>query len=155
MRKTDNELKSKYRGIKINGVRINEHRYVMEQIIGRKLTSNEIVHHIDGNKLNNNPDNLQLLTRKQHVQVHFKGVKRTAETLEKIREASKQRWNSSESDKYKRPVDAIDTQTGEVVRCYKSMMDARRDGFHSYCIGLCCAGKRKVHKGYRWKYHDN
>ena len=35
------------------------HRYVMECKLGRKLKSNEIVHHIDEDKLNNEPDNLE------------------------------------------------------------------------------------------------
>jgi len=37
-----------------------EHRYVMEQVLGRKLASREIVHHRDGNPQNNSPDNLAL-----------------------------------------------------------------------------------------------
>lgn len=37
-----------------------EHRMVMEAILARKLSSDEIVHHIDGNKSNNHPENLEL-----------------------------------------------------------------------------------------------
>jgi len=37
-----------------------EHRYVMAQFLGRCLTENETVHHLDGNKQNNNIQNLQL-----------------------------------------------------------------------------------------------
>ena len=36
------------------------HRIIMENHIGRILNPNEVVHHIDGNKLNNNIENLQL-----------------------------------------------------------------------------------------------
>src|SRR5580765_806847 len=39
---------------------ILEHRYVMEQKIGRYLLPGENVHHIDGDKLNNSPENLEL-----------------------------------------------------------------------------------------------
>lgn len=39
---------------------VAEHRLVMELKIGRLLTREEAVHHIDGNKLNNEPSNLQL-----------------------------------------------------------------------------------------------
>ena len=37
---------------------IAEHRVVAEAKIGRYLSKGEIVHHIDENKLNNNPENL-------------------------------------------------------------------------------------------------
>lgn len=37
-----------------------EHRYVMEQYLGRPLEKNETVHHIDGDRTNNKIENLQL-----------------------------------------------------------------------------------------------
>ncbi len=43
---------------------VPEHRLVMAQKLGRPLTSKETVHHKDGDRKNNDPDNLQL--RKQH-----------------------------------------------------------------------------------------
>lgn len=39
-----------------------EHRYIMEQKLGRYLESYEVVHHIDHNKQNNSIENLELLT---------------------------------------------------------------------------------------------
>lgn len=43
-----------------------EHRMVAEQILGRQLKRGEIVHHLDGNKTNNNPDNLNILPSIRH-----------------------------------------------------------------------------------------
>lgn len=40
--------------------RIFEHRFFMEQKIGRKLKKGEVIHHIDGNPSNNNIKNLVL-----------------------------------------------------------------------------------------------
>lgn len=49
----------------------NFHRMVAEQTIGRKLVKGvEVVHHIDLDKLNNNPDNLIVLTKKTHAAIH-------------------------------------------------------------------------------------
>ena len=48
------------------------HRLIMEEYLGRKLTPNEIVHHIDGNKLNNDIDNLKVMTRSEHSKLHRK-----------------------------------------------------------------------------------
>jgi len=50
----------------------SEHVVVMESIIGRRITSNEHVHHKDRNKLNNHPSNLQLLTISEHMALHRK-----------------------------------------------------------------------------------
>ena len=46
------------------------HRYLMEVKLGRKLLSTEIVHHKDFNKLNNNIENLEVVTRSEHNKIH-------------------------------------------------------------------------------------
>jgi hypothetical protein len=53
---------------KRNGM--HEHRFVMEQKLGRKLSSLEIVHHKDENIKNNHPDNLEIMTRAEHARHH-------------------------------------------------------------------------------------
>lgn len=48
-----------------------EHRHVVEQHLGRSLDHKEVVHHIDGDKLNNSLDNLALLNgEKAHREAH-------------------------------------------------------------------------------------
>lgn len=49
---------------------VYSHRVVMEQVLGRFLDSSEIIHHKDGNKLNNDPSNLEVLTASQHSKTH-------------------------------------------------------------------------------------
>jgi hypothetical protein len=49
----------------------HEHRVVAEQMLGRPLKRNEIVHHIDGNKHNNDPSNLQVMTQSEHMKAHW------------------------------------------------------------------------------------
>jgi len=56
------------------------HRRVMEESIGRKLLSNEIVHHIDGNKLNNDITNLEVVDRSFHMSHHKPDVEMVSVT---------------------------------------------------------------------------
>jgi hypothetical protein len=55
-----------------DGSCIKEHDFVMEQHIGRKLNKNECVHHIDGDRSNNDIGNLMLMTIGEHSRLHRK-----------------------------------------------------------------------------------
>lgn len=48
----------------------HEHRRVMEEKLGRRLRPNEIVHHKNEIKRDNHPDNLEVMTRAQHIAEH-------------------------------------------------------------------------------------
>ncbi len=55
----------------------HEHRVVAEQKLGRPLKKGEIVHHIDGNYRNNDPDNLIVLpSQAEHCRIHGFGKKK-------------------------------------------------------------------------------
>lgn len=64
---------TEYRWIRLgNGELMKEHRYVMEQYLGRKLHPGEVVHHIDGDKRNNDINNLMLFpNHKEHYRHHL------------------------------------------------------------------------------------
>ena len=65
----------KYKGIKIKGKKYDLHRFLMEQHLGRKLYTNEVVHHINGNKLDNRIENLEVISRSEHSRNHMRGRK--------------------------------------------------------------------------------
>lgn len=49
----------------------HEHRVVAERILGRTLRDGEIVHHRDGDKRNNNPENLVVFSsQSEHAKFH-------------------------------------------------------------------------------------
>jgi len=47
-----------------------EHRIVMEAHLGRELTADEHVHHVNGDKQDNRVDNLQVLSNAEHQRLH-------------------------------------------------------------------------------------
>lgn len=49
---------------------IQLHRVIMEQHLGRFLTTDETVHHIDGTRTNNDISNLQVVSRAEHAKLH-------------------------------------------------------------------------------------
>lgn len=46
------------------------HRKMAEDLIGRKLSKNEVVHHVDENPKNNSLDNLWVMSRYHHGRLH-------------------------------------------------------------------------------------
>ena len=65
----------RYTGSPSNYVKLKQrhmHRVVMEKHLGRALESNEVVHHIDGNKWNNDLSNLEVMSQADHVRLHNK-----------------------------------------------------------------------------------
>lgn len=54
---------------------VREHRWVMEQHLGRPLSRSEFVHHRNGNKSDNHLENLEIVTASDHGVMHNLGVR--------------------------------------------------------------------------------
>lgn len=54
-----------YRIIRRDGQEIPEHRYIMSQILGRSISPLENVHHKNGDRSDNRPENLELWSKSQ------------------------------------------------------------------------------------------
>lgn len=72
-----------------------EHRLLLAEKLGRPLSSSELVHHIDGNKTNNDLANLELHSRNSHAALHSEGKQWS--------EKSKQKASISAIERNSRP----------------------------------------------------
>ena len=86
-----NEDGGGHRVININHKTVYLHRYIMELYLGRKLDSNEIVHHKNAKQGDNRLENLILMDRKEHAKYHAhkRMIDRSAEMRECLKENKK------------------------------------------------------------------
>ena len=66
-----------------------EHRYFIEQHLGRKLDVSEAVHHKNHNRSDNRLENLEVMDHGAHTTMHHTGLKRSDETRRRISESLK------------------------------------------------------------------
>ena len=60
-----------YRNILISdGKAVKEHRWIMENLLGRPLLPNEHIHHKNGITTDNSPDNLEIVSPSKHARIH-------------------------------------------------------------------------------------
>lgn len=55
-----------------------QHRSLVEKALGRKLDYNEVIHHKNGDKTDNRPENLEVVSRAEHLKMH--GISRWMHT---------------------------------------------------------------------------
>jgi endogenous inhibitor of DNA gyrase (YacG/DUF329 family) len=54
----------------VRGIYVLEHRLVASQKLGRPLEAKEVVHHVNGDKQDNRPENLEVMTQGEHLRRH-------------------------------------------------------------------------------------
>ena len=142
-------------------------------------TDGLLVMHLDEERHNPRIDNLVLGTNKENLNFpkakqrlseaqkgeksYWFGKRLSEETRLKMSDAHKGkkgywfgRHRSEETRKKlsestaKKAVGAY--KNGELILTFDSTQEASRNGFHSGHVSACCTGKRRVHKGYFWKY---
>jgi hypothetical protein len=67
------------------------HIVAYEKHTGITVPDGYVVHHINGKKNDNSPENLLMMTRKEHTMFHHVGKKRSVETKQKLSSWAKDR----------------------------------------------------------------
>ena len=130
------------------------HRLVFEDFYQIKLPPNIVIHHEDGNKLNNEIWNLVPMTNEEHSAMHHTGVVFTEERCKKISEAKKGFKFSDKSKEKMRQAKLGKPQTKEMMinrsktnnrlgifRVFISQNKTSKQGF-DYCYNYTENGKR-------------
>lgn len=124
----------RYKRIMVNGKNCQLHRYVWEQNNG-PIPKGYIVHHINGNKLDNRIENLSCISQKEHNLIHSKDRKiwNTGLTVE-----TSKKWKET-LDKALKVRHEQSFEKCKLVKELRKTMSAREVGEK---VGLCT---RQIH----------
>lgn len=114
------------------------HRLVLSAFVGP--APGKDANHKDGNRANNNLNNLEWATRSENHKHAYRELGRT--------HAMEGRFGAAHHNAL--AVIGVNTHTGETMK-FASLMDAHRAGFQSSHISMCLRGKRATHKGFKWE----
>lgn len=128
--------KNGYLRVTLDGKLIRVHRIVALAFLGNENNYPQI-NHKDGNKQNNNVENLEWCTASENIRhAHLTGLK-------KINYAG---------IKQPRKINQF-TLDGRMIATYDSLMDIQRKyGYDNSSITKVCKGKQLTAYGYKWRY---
>ncbi len=116
----------RYPAVSIGKAKIHIHRLIKMHEEKRTLHRNEHVHHINHNRCDARPENLQIIDAGDHLSKHHSGKVLSAEHKEKISLANKRRKGVIMKRKYNMPY-------SEIFQMLKKGMSIRAISIHYGC----------------------
>lgn len=130
-----------YHQVNLSGrKRVHVHRLVAEAFL-EKVEGRDHVNHKDGNRSNNNVENLEWVTPSENILHAYRELGRIGSCIGRF----------GEHHPTSKPVISTDMKTGVEVS-YECGLEAVIEGFDSGCISRCCSGENAYHKGRYWSY---
>ena len=140
------------------------HRLIFEDFYQIKLPADIVIHHEDGNKLNNEIWNLVPMTTAEHNTIHHKGFHHSEETKQRISNSLKGEKNPMygrhHSEETKATLREKNSGANHVFYgkkfkdSHKRKISASRNttGYRNVCIQPCPSCKQKFR--YKYSYYD-
>ena len=116
-------MSDNYEVVTINGRQRPAHDVIEENIIGRPLAEDEVVHHINGDKRDNRPENLKVMKRSAHTSMHKRGEVFTPESLDKMSRSH----SGVRSQQRKLTDEQVTAIVQKLLRIWCEPQDDRRD----------------------------
>ena len=109
------------------------------------------IDHIDGDRTNNNVDNLRWCTTKENM--NYDGVRKSISHMQKTSEACKRHQREIQA-KCRKPVVMV-TPQGEVKEFDSLTAIEKKYGYGHSNIAACCRGKAKTYKKCKFYYKED
>lgn len=110
------------------------------------------VHHKDFNPRNNTPENLIVLSAREHLQYHYQFQSDSFKKPSDKRSKSISKALTGRRNTYKHIPILQYSLNGDFIKEWECISDVSNAGFSPGNICWCCKGKLKTAYGYIWKY---